>query len=308
MDRTDFFRVSVIIPVYNVAHFVEEAVVSALHQPEVGEVILIEDGSSDNSLEVCKILSLKFERVRLLTHPQGKNRGVCHSRNLGIRNAQFDFVAFLDADDWYLPNRFVKEKEIFENPEAMAVYSLSAIQHSDGNLEYFGYREDISKKTKTSDVKSAYDYIMRNDVVLGHTNANTFRKIVFNEVGFFDSRLKLHQDTELWNRVARKYLFWAGELKRPVSVARRHNSNRITSKSVKSQLQLLFVKIDNVGLDNLYPSEKDSFVYLYSRAISNPIRWNLLRKVIFHISLRLLGIFQGFFIPRFYQSFQNKNS
>lgn len=294
------FKVSVIIPVFNVAHFVNEAVHSALSQPEVGEVILIEDGSKDQSLKVCKKLSLEFENVRLLSHPQGRNLGVCHSRNLGIKNAKFDFIAFLDADDWYLPSRFLRDSVLFENPDVMAVYSLSAIRFPDGREQLYGCKDNLIEMLGSKDKRKVYCHIMDHDIALGHTNANTFRKEVFDKVGLFDTRLNLHQDTELWNRIARSFLFWPGEIKKPVSVARRHNQNRITSRSKSSQFRMLFVWIDNIGLKNLYPCEKDNFVYLFSRALSNSIQPDILRKLVFHTTWRILRVFKDFFINRFY--------
>ena len=64
-------NISVIIPVYNAAKFVEEAVESALAQPETSEVILVEDGSPDNSFEVCRALTEKYPKVTLMQHPGG---------------------------------------------------------------------------------------------------------------------------------------------------------------------------------------------------------------------------------------------
>ncbi|MFN3802763.1 glycosyltransferase family 2 protein [Belliella pelovolcani] len=298
------FKVTVIVPVFNVAKYLEEAIHSALTQPEVGEVILVEDGSWDNSLELCQKLSLEYEKVRLLTHPQGKNMGVCQSRNMGIKNAEFDFIAFLDADDWYLPNRFAKEKELFKNPEIMAVYSLSAIQYPNGEEELFGCSFNLLEELQNMDLKKIYDYIMKNDIVLGHTNANTFRKVVFEKAGFFDNRLILHEDTELWNRISRKFIFFSGELEHPVLVARRHENNTISLRSMKSQLYYLWVRLDNIGLNNLYPSEKENFIYLYSRAISNSIRPHLLRKIVFHSTLQIFNLIKENFISHFYKSFK----
>ena len=67
-------RISVIIPVYNAAAYVAQAVDSALEQPETGEVILVEDGSQDASLEVCRMLAEENLQVRLYQHPNGGNR------------------------------------------------------------------------------------------------------------------------------------------------------------------------------------------------------------------------------------------
>lgn len=291
------------IPVFNAANFVEAAARSALQQPEVGEVILVEDGSNDNSLDVCQKLSLEFEKIKLITHPHGRNMGVCHSRNLGIRNAQFDFIAFLDADDWYLPNRFSKEKVLFENPDVMAVYSVSSIECQDGRESMFGCDYDLTLRFGSNSQIDVYCHIMRHNVILGHTNANTFRREVFEKVGMFDTRLRLHEDTELWNRIARAFLFHAGELVKPVSVARRHNSNSILMRSKDSQLLFLWVWIDKIGLKNLYTCEKENFIYLYSRAISNDIKWDLLRKIVFQSAYKFLSLFQDTFIHYYYASF-----
>ena len=105
------FRVSVVTPVYNAAEFVTRAVESALAQPETGEVLLIEDNSPDNSLRVCRELAEKHEKVRVLRHPDGGNHGAGASRNLGMQNARFDYIGFVDADNFDLLNRFAKTKE-----------------------------------------------------------------------------------------------------------------------------------------------------------------------------------------------------
>ena len=91
------FKVSVITPVYNAEKFLTEAVNSAIHLDEVGELILIEDNSPDGALDLCRELEKQYDKVKLLTHPKNENRGAGASRNLGVRNAKFDFISFLDA-------------------------------------------------------------------------------------------------------------------------------------------------------------------------------------------------------------------
>lgn len=294
---------SVIIPVFNAARFIESAVKSALDQSEVGEVILVEDGSTDESLIVCKKLAHTFDKVILLQHPEGKNHGVCHSRNLGIKNAKFDFIAFLDSDDWYLPNRFAKEKELFENPEVMAVYSLCAILFPDGREELFGSRINMVDKLGTKNVNEVYCHRMRNDIILGDTNSCSFRKVIFDGVGFFDPRLRIHEDTEFWNRIARSYLFYPGELGRPVSMARKHENNTITKRSKHSQLYFLWVWIDNIGVSNLMACERENLVYLYSRALTNPIRPHFIRKIAFKGFNSVLILSKTFFSNWFYRMY-----
>ena len=112
MSAAQSFVVSVVIPVYNAERYVARALASALAQPEVGEVILVEDDSPDRALEVCRSLANEHAgKVRLLRHPDGRNHGAGPSRNLGIRAARHPFMTALDADDHYLPGRFRRDAE-----------------------------------------------------------------------------------------------------------------------------------------------------------------------------------------------------
>lgn len=165
----------------------------------------------------------------------------------------------------------------------------------------FGCQEDFIKTLKPENVKEVYCHILKGDLILGHTNANTFRKQVFEKVGMFDPRLTLHQDSELWFRVARKYLFAHSQLRRPVSVARRHSLNRIIHRDKNSLLKMLFVWIDNIGIKNLYDCEYRSLIYLFARSQTNSIKSNLFRKIIFKIlQIGLLPI-RKIFVQLFYK-------
>ena len=77
-------NISVIMPVYNAASFLRKAVESAVELNGVKEIILIEDGSTDHSLEICMELSSLFDKVKLFQHPDKGNHGAGASRNLGL--------------------------------------------------------------------------------------------------------------------------------------------------------------------------------------------------------------------------------
>ena len=112
------FRVSVIVPVFNAESFLRETVRSALDQPQVGEILLVEDGSSDGSFALCRTLEAESDgRVRVLFHDGHANRGPGESRNLGIREARCPFLAFLDADDRYNPGAFDFDERAFADPK-----------------------------------------------------------------------------------------------------------------------------------------------------------------------------------------------
>lgn len=128
-DALGEFRVSVIIPVFNAARYLACAVESALAQPEVGEVVLVDDGSTDTSPAVVASLMARHSgRVKCFSHEGRANCGPGESRNLGLRHASCPFIAFLDADDWYLPGCFAFDREAFA-----ADPTLGMVRHSLGN-------------------------------------------------------------------------------------------------------------------------------------------------------------------------------
>ena len=100
------FSVSVIIPVYNAEETLERAVRSALAQPEAGQVILIDDESSDGSQDIA--WKLAGEDSRILYHRFQVNRGPAAARNKGIELSQGTWVALLDADDYWQNGRLEK--------------------------------------------------------------------------------------------------------------------------------------------------------------------------------------------------------
>lgn len=102
-----FMRVSVIVPVYNMASFVEECINSILTQTLTDiEIICVNDGSTDGSLQILESIQKRDTRLRILTT---HNRGVAKARNLGISHAVGDFVCFIDPDDFY-PNSTVLQR------------------------------------------------------------------------------------------------------------------------------------------------------------------------------------------------------
>lgn len=97
-------KISIIIPVYNAALFLEKCVSSVLNQTVRDlEVILVNDGSKDNSLEICNQFAEKDKRVKVIDKPNG---GVSDARNLGIDNATGDYLMFVDSDDWLSEDAF----------------------------------------------------------------------------------------------------------------------------------------------------------------------------------------------------------
>lgn len=132
-DRSEPALVSVIMIFLNAETFIEEAIRSVIAQTyTTWELLLVDDGSSDSSGAIAKDFARQDPgRVRYLTHPGAENRGMSASRNLGLRSAGGELIAFLDADDIFLPNKLEAQVRVLRREPASAmVYGPSLHWHS----------------------------------------------------------------------------------------------------------------------------------------------------------------------------------
>jgi glycosyltransferase involved in cell wall biosynthesis len=121
-------RVSAITAFLNAENFLEEAIESVLSQTYTDwELLLVDDGSTDGSTRIALRYAERFpEKVRYLEHPRHENQGASASRNLGIRESLGEYLAFLDADDVWLPKKLADQVTILDaEPEAAMVYGAS---------------------------------------------------------------------------------------------------------------------------------------------------------------------------------------
>lgn len=220
-------RVSVIIPVFNSEKFIEKAINSVLIQPEVDEIIIIGDGSTDSSLQICMSMAKVNSIIKIFQHPDKKNNGRSASRNLGIKKAKGKFVAFLDADDYYLPNRFKLDLEILESKsEIDGVYNaISAHYYRDSTI-----REKEKLKLTTIRDRIKPENLFENMGPIGHMGyfsgiGLTVRKTIFNKVGCFNDILEVAEDTELWIKMTLKATLQAGIIDTPVAIRGVHKEN-----------------------------------------------------------------------------------
>lgn len=222
-------RVSVIIPVYQAARWVEEAARSCLDQPEVREVLLVDDGSTDGSYEILERLASQDNRVRVLTHPHHENRGVASTRNLGIRESTMPFLAFLDADDRYLPHRFRAAGDRFAADEdADGVYdpverifeneAVEAAYRARGRLVRYAVRQPMPPE-------SLFRALVKGDRGLFVTQGLVIRRSLLEKAGLFPEHLEAGEDTALSLRMAAVGRLVAGEEHEVVAEARVHGDN-----------------------------------------------------------------------------------
>jgi len=223
-------KVSVIIPVYNAAAFLSDAVDSALAQPETAEVLLIEDGSTDASLDICKEKAAD-PRVHVLTHTGNQNKGVSASRNLGLQHASMPFIAFLDADDTYENHRFQTSREIFElRADADGVHEMTGARFLDPQLRQ-SYRQvaggDISGIKRNTSPETLFRTLSKGRSGYIHLNALTLRKSALSAEDVFDPGLVMGEDMDFILRLAARHTLYQGSLEKIVAWRGIHGTNSI---------------------------------------------------------------------------------
>jgi glycosyltransferase involved in cell wall biosynthesis len=224
--------VSVVIPVYKAEEYVRGAVESALNQAETGEVILVEDNSPDGSLAICEELAATDKRIRLLRHPGGRNCGAGASRNLGIWNAKCDYVAFLDADDFYLENRFTEADKLFGvHKDIDGVYEAVGVCFQNSlaieNWLSWSHGELITMSEKVSPEELFLALVEQGKGWL-HLDGLVVKRRVFDRCGVFLENLRLHQDSAFFLQLAALCQLLPGRLSKSVAMRRVHDHNRIS--------------------------------------------------------------------------------
>ena len=233
---TDLPAIDVVIPAYNAGKYLERSVNSIWQTgyPAVN-IYIVDDGSTDNTLDVARrVAAATPDRCFALQHPGGENRGVSQSRNVGISSGKSPWLAFLDADDTYLPNRFEfftqHVSRIANDSDAHsavdAIYEMCEIR-VDEELES-DQRWDVGANPKfgISEPLERMDLLarlMQSDTWA--VSAITVKREATEFTGLFDPTLSIAEDCHLWIRLVATRLVIPGTLDRPVSLYFRHGSN-----------------------------------------------------------------------------------
>ncbi len=215
-------KVSVIIPAYNAERFINRAIESVLNQPETSEVLIINDGSTDSTKE--KIKSFNDNRICLLEHENGQNKGRSASRNLGLLNAKEKYIAFLDADDYYLENRFSKDKQVFAmHKDCGAVHNAVGFEVMNPEFDYLKNR----LYTVTETVPPENLFLGLLDGLFGHFQIDgfTIKKDILKSSGLFNEKLAVAEDTDFFWRVVLSSKTYTGVIENPVAMRVVHDDN-----------------------------------------------------------------------------------
>ena len=228
-------EVSVIIPMYNREKYIIQCIQSALDQPEVKEVIVVDDGSTDDSQEIVNKMSASHPRIKMFQHRSCVRKGISESRNLGISKATKKYVAFLDSDDFYLPHRFELDSQQFEkHPDADGIYS---------NVENFPDPEGVSKslaKKVQQDFPNLSNLFIPPESLLKilmlrrqgyiHLNGLVIKRSELSKDFLFDIDLEQAEDTDFIIRLAARKRMYSNMSERVVAQRRYHSQNMIRDR------------------------------------------------------------------------------
>jgi glycosyltransferase involved in cell wall biosynthesis len=222
--------ISVVIPCFNDGNYLHEAIESVLAQSYKNvEVIVIDDGSTDNT----RLVAGRYTQVKYIYQV---NQGVSFARNTGISHSKGDYICFLDADDWLLPQALETNFQLLEGNKECAFVSggyISVHMHYPYRPYVLPERLNIEERYTVTDPKIAitkdhYQNFLQGNYIGMHA-AVLYRHWVFDEFKF-DTSLTGCEDYDLFLRISRKYSVLDHAL--PIAAYRFHDSNTTANTSM----------------------------------------------------------------------------
>jgi len=192
--------VSVVIPAYNAADTLPRAIESVLNQTHKNlELIVVDDASQDDTEELVKKYIQKDSRVRYIKHEENKERSA--ARNTGIKNARKPFVAFLDADDEWLPEKLEKQLSYLrqKGKNWIGVYSDLT-----SNVSTQKFSLPAKKRLQKEGGKEVIKTDLLNIGVWGTSTTLLVKKSIISKIGGFDESLNLNEDLEIKIRLLKE--------------------------------------------------------------------------------------------------------
>lgn len=277
-------RVSAIITTHNRLELLKRAIDSVLNQTYQDiECIVVSDNSTDGTDEYCRSLT----GITYISIPAEESLGGNHARNVGIKASKGEYVAFLDDDDYWLPEKIEKQVALAELHHADFIYCLKKKEIIDSGDVHYDLQEIRSEYC--GDVSKT---VLHNMITT--SSAIMIRREALNEVGLFDENLQFWQDFELIVRLAQKTPFYC--LNEPLTVYRVDTSDnaRLTNQYSEWKKAVAYIRQKH---DNLYAklSFMENMQYrfmVYSDARQRCINSNKsIRALIYYLQMCLCSIF-----------------
>jgi len=218
--------VSVIIPTFNRGWIIKEAIDSVLNQAfESFELIVVDDGSTDNTLD---ILTEYKDRIILIKQ---RNRGVSAARNRGMDAASGRFIAFLDSDDLWLPQKLNRQIEFFDsNPDALICQTQETWIRD-------GVRVNPGKRHRKV---SGMIFEPSLHLCLVSPSAVMVKRSLLDEVGFFDENLPACEDYDMWLRIGYKHPIFL--IDTPLIIKRGGHADQLSKNPALDKYRIIALK------------------------------------------------------------------
>jgi glycosyltransferase involved in cell wall biosynthesis len=268
--------VSVISPAYNAQKYICRAIESILAQDYAHhEIIVVDDGSNDGTKGVCDNYRDKIHYI------YQENKGVSSARNRGIREANGEYICFLDADDYYLPNKLsdqIKSLELY--PDASASCAAYWLEKENGLELAFPLHSVLDDGSEIGIIPDIFKYYKNtyNCFYTIHMNSIMNKSEVFKRVGLFNEKLHFGEDIEIGTRISAKY-DWV-YIDKPATDYNRISTTSVTLNSNKTFINFSFLWDEHLMLKEMRPNLHRSY-----RAFRQEWYWNLIRTGIYHQNL-----------------------
>ncbi len=191
-------KVSVIIPCFNYGAYLPRAVTSIINQTwKDWEILIVNDGSTDNTDAIVGTLPVDHYPIRYIGRRE--NRGPSYTRNEGMNAAEGQFLAFLDADDEWYPEKLERQIRLFQDDSSLGLVAAGVhlIDENKGIERRYLPSRFPDRKTLVRSM------LMKN--VIPATSSVVIRKRCIDDLGGFDEDLRFAEDWDLWLRIASKY-------------------------------------------------------------------------------------------------------
>jgi len=189
------YKISVVVPLYNKEKAIARTIDSILNQTISDfELIVVDDGSTDDSLKVVQCI--KDKRLRVI---HKENGGVSSARNRGIREAKGDYIALLDGDDLWDASFIEEQVRLIEDFPDAGMWGVSIAFIRDG--KYYKWEQGMGEGYRG--YVENYFGTLHNDLFC--SSSVVIRKDVFEKVGYFDERISSSEDLDMWYRIILKY-------------------------------------------------------------------------------------------------------
>jgi glycosyltransferase involved in cell wall biosynthesis len=277
-------RASIIVIVYNGEQYIERAVSSALGQTVADiEVIVVDDGSSDGSAD--RVRRIKDSRLRLVRQ---NNQGPSAARNTGIHEAKGDWIAFLDCDDWWAPDKLEHQLATAARSNDVAlVYSGATTLLEDGSV--------LSEAVPRLRGAVLKDLLLGNHIT-GSSSSVLIRRDVLLELGGFRTDIHYGEDWDLWLRIAARHRIEMVPESHVYLLSRRESQGMQVTRMRDSCLRLLGEAFDTYA-SHLTALKRPATVAVHYRAAIDyeiigelPAARAELRKVLTHAPLHVMAL------------------